>query len=1057
MTKLQFRVFKLPHYITFLLFFLLSAFAVSAQKNITGKILKGTDKQPVSGASITVKGSSEGTQSAADGSFSLTVPNGKNVLVISAVGFETVEVSIAGKSAIAIELKEFAAALNEVVVIGYGTQKRKDLTGSISSVSAAQIEKVPVTTIDQALQGRVAGAQVTNNDGSPGGNISVVIRGIGSLASYGNGPLYVVDGYPLDGGINNVNPSDIATIDVLKDASATAIYGIRAANGVIIVTTKKGRKDGLQIAVDAYESFQSSPKKYKILDAAQFATLANQVAAADPQQNFKVFDPWKTPASLTNVDWQNALYRSGLTQNYSVALRGGNDKVQTAASFGYYGQKGIVEGSYFKRLSVGFNIDYAPAKWLKSSTSVKYSYQNSNNPFGTGSLVQLSELPPTLDGGNKLTSQISDGNGNYGFYNPIYTYVAKYSNPLYSIKTNEYRNLNNYLLATSSLEATLLKGLKVKTNAGVNFSGYNGAYFQPEDGRLVAQYGSQAGATQNAFYSQHLNQTFEWVWENTISYDKTYLKHTIHVVGGVSAQKNTYTQMGGSGIPPNSVIRDLSRVTNLQLDANGETIQTLASSFARLTYQYADKYIVTGTLRRDGSSKFDTGHQYGVFPSASAAWKIKQESFLQNVNWLSDLKIRGSYGVVGNQSPIAPFQYQALFQSGLSQTSSNNLGYPFNKLFQAGIAQTQPANPNLKWETDYQTDIGVDASFLHGDLTITVDWFKRRSKDFLLRLEAPPQSGYTFLTRNVGEMENKGLEFAANYNHRISKDLNYGVNLTMATIKNKLTKLTSGANTIGNFGGLTVAGIGWGDFTQTMVGGSVGDFFGYKSLGIFQTQAQVDALNAKSPSGHYQYTANGPGDRYYADINGDGAVTADDRVSLGSPLPKLFGGLNLDVTYKKWDFNAYFYGVFGNKIFAYVESAMQSFQNRSFVGVQNVSQDYFNNRWTPTNPSNTYAKANYNDDVIGNNVPSSAWVKDGSFVKLKNLTAGYTFAPSWIKKIAATKLRAYLSTQNLFTITKYKGLDPEIGLQGGNPTQNGIDNGVYPSSRFVTLGVNVIF
>lgn len=291
MTKLQFRVFKWPHYITFLLFFLLSASAVTAQKNITGKILKGTDKQPVSGASITVKGSSEGTQSAADGSFSITVPNGKNVLVISAVGFETVEVSITGKSSIAVELKEFAASLNEVVVIGYGTQKRKDLTGAISSVSAAQIEKVPVTTIDQALQGRVAGAQVTNNDGSPGGNISVVIRGIGSLASYGNGPLYVVDGYPLDGGINNVNPSDIATIDVLKDASATAIYGIRAANGVIIVTTKKGRKDGLQISVDAYEAFQSTPKKYKVLDAAQFATLANQVAAADPQQNFKVFDP----------------------------------------------------------------------------------------------------------------------------------------------------------------------------------------------------------------------------------------------------------------------------------------------------------------------------------------------------------------------------------------------------------------------------------------------------------------------------------------------------------------------------------------------------------------------------------------------------------------------------------------------------------------------------------------------------------------------------------------------------------------------------------------------
>lgn len=1040
--------------VSFLLLIFSSGFS---QKIISGKVTDA-DLKPLSGATVYVKGSKVATSAATDGSFTISLPATSKILVVSSVGFVAQEVTVGNSVTLSIVLQKEAANLNEVVVIGYGTQKRKDLTGAISSVSAATIEKVPVVSVDQALQGRAAGVQVTNNDGAPGGNISVLIRGVGSLASGGNNPLYVVDGYPLDGGINNINPSDIATIDVLKDASATAIYGIRAANGVVIVTTKKGRKDGgVQIAVDAYNAFQSQPKKYKVLNAQQFAALANEVEAADPQQNFKAFTPWKTPASLTSVDWQNALYRSGLTQNYSLALRGGNDKVQTAASFGYYAQKGIVLGSYFKRFTLGLNLDYSATKWLKSSTSIKYSNQNANNPFGTGSLVQLSELPPTLDGGSNKTNQISDGSGNFGFYNPIYTYVAKYGNPLYGIKTNEYRNLTNYVLASSSLEATLLKGLKVKTNAGVNISNYNGAYYQPEDNRLVAQYGSQAGSSQNAFANQSVNQSFEWVWENTISYDKTFRQHTVNILGGVSAQKNSFNHFGGSGIPPNSVIRDLSRFSNLILDANGQTIQTLASTFARLTYQYADKYIVTGTLRRDGSSKFDTGHQYGVFPSASIAWKLKNESFMQNVSWIHDIKLRGSYGVVGNQSPIGAFQYQALYQTGTAQTTSGNLGYPFGKLFQGGIAQSQPANPNLKWETDYQTDIGLDAAFLNGALTITVDYFNRKSKDFLLRLAAPAQSGYTFLTRNVGEMVNKGLEFAANYNHRVKKDFNYGVGLTLTTINNKLTKLTSGANTIGNFGGLSVAGIGWSDFTQTNVGGSVGEFFGYKSLGIFQSKAQVDALNAKSPSGHYQYTANGAGDRYYADINGDGQVTADDRVSLGSPLPKFFTGLNVDVNYKAWDINAYFYGVFGNKILSYVESAMQSFQNRSFVGVQNVSVEYYNNRWTPTNPSNTYAKANYNDDVLGNNVPSSAWVQNGSFVKLKNLTVGYTFGSSLAKRITASKLRAYVSTQNLFTITKYKGLDPEIGIQGGNATQNGIDNGTYPSSRFVTVGINVIF
>lgn len=1022
-----------------------------------GRVISAVSGQGLPDVSVQVKNTNFGTTTDKNGSFSLNIPNGNAILILSYVGFLTKEISVNNQSFLEITLNPDVKIQDEVVVVGYGTQKRKDLTGSISSVNAATIEKIPVVSLDQALQGRAAGVQVTNNDGAPGGNISVLIRGVGSLASGGNNPLYVVDGYPLEGGINNINPSDIATIDVLKDASATAIYGIRAANGVVIVTTKKGRKDGgVQISVDAYSAFQGEPQKYKVLNAQQFATLANDVAANDPQQNFKVFDAWKTPSSLTNVDWQNALYRSGLTQNYSVALRGGNDKVQTSASFGYFGQKGIVVGSYFKRFTLGLNLDYAATKWLKSSTSIKYSNQNANNPFGTGSLVQLTQLPPTLDGGNKLTNQITDGNG-FGFYNPIYTYVAKHSNPLYGINNNEYRNLTNYVLASSSLEATIIKGLKVRTNGGVNISNYNGAYYQPEDNRLVAQYGSQAGASQNASASQSLDQSFDWVWENTISYDKIYRQHNVNVLGGVSAQKNTFNHFGGSGIPPNSVIRDLSRFSNLKLDANGQTIQTLASTFARLTYQYADRYIVTGTLRRDGSSKFDTGAQYGVFPSASVAWKLKNESFMQNVSWLHDIKLRGSYGVVGNQSPIGAFQYQALYQTGTAAITSGNLGYPFNKLFQNGIAQSQPANPNLKWETDYQTDIGIDASFLHGDLTVTIDWFKRRSKDFLLKLDAPAQSGYEKLTRNVGEMENRGLEFAANYNHSIRKDLFYSVGLTLTTINNKLTKLTSGANSIGNFGGLSLSGIGWSDFTQTNVGGSVGDFFGYKSLGIFQSETQIDALNAKSPSGHYQYTANGAGDRYYADINGDGQVTADDRVSLGSPLPKFFSGLNLDVNYKAWDANAFFYGVFGNKILSYVESTLQSFQNRTFVGVQNVSEEYYNNRWTTTNSSNTYSKANYNDDVLGNNVPSSAWVQDGSFVKLKNLTIGYSFAPGWIKKITATKLRAYISTQNLFTITKYKGLDPEIGLQGGNATQNGIDNGTYPSSRFATVGINVVF
>ncbi len=1036
--------------------------ALTAQTiTVQGKVSSGDTA--LASVTVHVKGSRTATQTDKDGKFSIVAaPNA--VLVFSSIGYADAEININNRTAVSVQLESAAKQLDQVVVVGYGTQKRKDLSGSISSVSAATIAKVPVVTVEQALQGRAAGVQVTNNDGAPGGNITVLIRGIGSLASSGNGPLYVIDGYPVSTGINNINPSDIASIDVLKDASATAIYGIRAANGVVIVTTKKGRRDGVQVSLDAYEAFQGKPKEYKILNAQQWAGLANEVAAADSQHNFKELPQWSNPSSLTSVDWQNALYRGGLTQNYSLGIRGGSDKVQVATSVGYYDQKGIVLGSFFKRITMGLNLDYQPTKWLKSSTSAKYTYQNSNNPFGTGSLVQLAQLPPTLDGGNKLTSQIKDASGNYGFYNPTSTYVAKYGNPVYTIENNQYRNINNYFLANSSLEVSIIDGLKIKTNAGINTSNYSGSFYQPEDDRLDQQY-SLGGPTQNGFYSQHLNQTFEWLWENTLSYDKTFGQHTINFVGGLSAQKNTSTAMGGQGIPPNASIRDLAQVTNLQLDAlgNGQQVYSLASEFARLTYKFADKYIVTGTIRRDGSSKFDTGHQYGVFPSGAIAWKIKEESFLQHTDWLSDLKLRGSYGLVGNQGSIGLFQYQALFSTGgAANVNPNNYGYPFDKIYQRGITQTQPANPNLKWETDYQTDIGMDASFLHDHLNLTVDWFNRRSKDFLLTLAAPAQTGYNFITRNVGSMTNKGIEIALNYTNRPSKDFNYGIGLTITSVRNKLTSITSGTNFVTNFGGLTLAGLGWSTFTETNIGQPVGEFYGYKSLGIFQTKGQLDILNAaaatKNPGNpFYQKAATAAGDRYFADINGDGQVTADDQISLGSPQPKFFGGINFDGGYKAFDFNLYFYGVYGNKILNYVQSSLQSFQNRSFVGVENVSQDYYANHWTPSHPSNTYSRATYNDDAVESNVPSSAWIENGSFLKLKNVTIGYTLPVDLLKRLTITKVRVYFSTQNLFTITKYTGLDPEIGLQNGNATQNGVDSGTYPSSRFYTMGINLTF
>lgn len=1047
-----------------LLCVLLLAVSISsiAQKRVEGKVT-GPDSKPVFGATVAVKGTNVVTTTSAEGLYSITLPANSSVLVISYVGNQTVELDVRDKTTADVAMVVQPANLDEVVVIGYGTAKRKDLTGSISSVSAATIEKVPVISATQALQGRASGVQIINNDGAPGGNISVLIRGIGSLAGGGNDPLYVIDGYPTTGGINNINPNDIASIDVLKDASATSIYGIRAANGVILISTKKGLKNRVQVSVDMYEAFQTRPKKYDLLNAQQFATLSNEIQTTQPTApTYTQFSVWANPNALTTVDWQDALYRNGLTQNYSIGIRGGSDKVQSAASFGYYNQKGIVLGSYFKRFTVGLNLDYQATKWLKSSTSVKYGYQDANIPLGTGGLFQLLVNPPTLDSGNRATNQIKDANGNYGFYNPINPNVFKFANPVYDIESRESKNITNYILANSFLEITLLEGLRIKTSAGVNVNNYSGSYFQPADSRANTQY--PGAITSKAVYGQNLNNSFEWLWENTIAYDKTFGSHTIGFVAGVSAQKNTSNLMGGSGEPPNAVIRDLGQVANLQLNrfGNGRFISSLASQFARVNYQFEDKYILTGTIRRDGSSKFDSKNRFGVFPSAAIAWKAKNESFLQNVSWLYDLKIRGGYGEVGNERPIGLFQYQALYAGNFPASQNgggqSNLGYPFNNVYQNGIAQTQPANPNLEWETDYMKNVGIDAAFLNGALTITADWFDRKSKDFLLTIPASPQTGYLLITRNVGEMNNRGVEFAVNYRGNKGKDFQYGIGLTLSAIKNRLTDISSGVKnlTSANFGfGLT--GQGWGEFSQYLPGEEAGVFYGYQSLGIFQTQAQIDALNAKAPGGIYYRAATRPGDRYFADIDGDGVVNANDRTSLGSPQPKFFGGLNFDGTYKAWDFNLFFYGSYGNKILNYTESNLQSFQKRGSEGVQNVSIDYFNNRWTSSNPSNTYSRALHNDDNTLNNVPSSHWVENGSYLRLKNLTIGYTLPASISNRLMLSRARIYISSQNLFTITKYSGLDPEIGIQNGNPIFNGVDNGVYPLSRFFTFGLNVTF
>ena len=1066
--------------------FLLTIFAplaVLAQtRKITGKVSASDNGTMLAGATVKVKGTNITTTTDADGTFVIeAAPDA--VLTITSIGFAAQDVPVNKNTTLVIKMVNDPQSMQQVVIVGYGQVKRRDLTGAVATVSADQIAKVPVTTLDQALQGRAPGVQVTNNDGAPGGGVQVQIRGVGSLGS--NDPLYVVDGYPITGGLNTLNPSDIASMEILKDASATAIYGNRAANGVVIITTKRGRKNGTQVSIDVVSSIQGRPKTYKVLNAQQWGALAYQHASID---GYTALANWADADTLHEADWQKAVYQTGLRQTYNLSIRGGSDKVQTAFSAGYFDQKGVVMGSDFKRINASVNVDYTPISWLKSQTSMKYTRGNTILAFPTGGqgasagVGYLTKLPPTLDGGNLLTSLIKDGNGNYGFFNPNNQAVRNWGDgPVWGIQTQDQKNLTNYFLGTSSLEATIIPGLRVKTNFGININDYSGYYFTPSDTRQQAQYGTATQSTLN-FFSQSSNSTFEWLWENTIAYTHTFGDHSIDVVGGYSAQDNLFSQIGASGNNlVSNTLRDLQDLPALTNYYGNQTITTLVSQFGRINYSFKSKYLLTATLRRDGSSRFAPGNQYGIFPSGSVAWKIKDESFLQNVNWLSDLKLRGSYGETGNQINAGNFAFLAQYTSGPGQSSQNNNGYPFNKVYQPGLILTQQPNPNLKWEKAKMTDIGLDAAFMNGSLTFTADYYRKVSSNFLLNIPIPAQTGFTSQFQNVGSILNAGIELGINWAHNAG-DFHYNVGLNLTTVDNKLMSLTNLQNylyNLVNLGFSTTGTNNWGQYSKTVVGGPIGEFYGYKSAGIFQTQKEIDDLNAAAAAKYgagtmYESTSGPaksavPGDRKFVDINHDGRITPDsDQVALGSPIPKIYGGVTFDASWKNWDLSIFFYGTYGNKIYNYQERTLESFgSSTGSVGLENIGLKYYQNAWTSSNGSNRYAHIDANE-FNANTRPSDAYIENGSYLRMRNLTIGYTL-PIKTTGAFAPKIRVYFTGQNLLTITKYSGLDPEIGLPQGTDVNNttnttyrnvtgaGVDVGTYPSSRYYVLGFNVTF
>ena len=1039
-------------------FFLLICGSVmfAQTRTVKGKVVDKAN-EPLIGVAVNIKNTSQGSITDFEGNYSIQVNTENAVLVFSYIGYDKQEIKVGARNVIDVVMHEASIALDQVVVVGYGTSKRGDVTGSISSIDAAEIKKVPVVNVGQALQGRMSGVQVTNNDGTPGAGVQVLIRGVGSFGD--NSPLYVVDGYP-GASISNLNPSDIQSIDVLKDASAAAIYGNRAANGVVIITTKRGNADKMQLSVDATVSVQFKPSTFDVLNAQDFASLATEISK---KENAPVLDAWANPSGLRTIDWQDLMYRAGLKQNYNLSLRGGSEKVQTSISLGLTNQEGVVRFSDYKRYNIALTQDYKPLKWLKSSTSLRYAYTDNKTVFGSGQggVGRLAKLIPTMTG-NPLTDEVENANGVFGFYDKNANAVRDNENVYARSKSNDQKNISHNLIANTSLEINPFKGLVFKTNFGISYGASSGYDFNPYDDRVPT--------TRLATYRQYASNSFEYLWENTLNYSNTFGKHSIDVLGGVSIQENTARNMSvyGEGLSSDG-LRNLGSLQTMRDISGNQQTWSLASQFARLTYKFAERYILTGTVRRDGSSRFMRGNRWGVFPSVSAAWRIKEESFLKDVDFISNLKLRASYGEAGNQN-IGLFQYQSSYTTG---KRSSNYGYVFgqDKTYIDGMVQAFLPNPNLKWETSKQTDIGIDLGFFNNKLMLTADYYIKKSSDFLLEIQMPAQTGFTKATRNVGGVKNNGFEFSVDYRDN-SHDFKYGVNVNLTTVKNKIERLSPGKDAVANLQSLgfpTTGNTSWAVFSMSKVGGSIGEFYGFQTDGIIQNQAEIDALNANArrlnQDDNVWYIASGtaPGDRKFIDQNGDGVITDADRVSLGSPLPKFYGGINLSGEYKGFDFNLFFNYSVGNKILNFVKRNLISMGGEGSIGLQNVGKEFYDNRWTETNPTNKYPRAVWSD-VSGNSRVSDAFVEDGSYLRLKNIEVGYTLPANILKKASISKLRIFASVQNLFTITGYSGMDPEIGQSmssstgvAGGVTASGVDVGIYPYSRFFTMGFNLEF
>lgn len=1012
---------------------LLTSFQASAQdqRNVKITVLDSVTRTSLPGVNIAIKGTTRGGATDVDGKFTTSVSSNET-FVISFIGFEKQEILAGNKSQIEVLMRPSLTVLDELVVIGYGTQKRSELTGSVTSVKADEIQKVATGSFTSALQGKIPGVSINQTSGAPGGSSSVRIRGVGSTG--GNQPLYVVDGFPLGGGgmdiggssdrvdgLSIVNPNDIESIEVLKDAAAASIYGARAANGVILITTKRGKDGATRINLDAYTGFQQLWKQPKFLSATEFTTLANELYT---NSGMTPNPEWSNPSSFgQGTNWINQVFRNAPVQNYDLRISGGSKKITSALSLGYRDQQGTLIETWHKRFTARITGDLKVNDKLRFGSSLAFAFsrakgqQNQDMRIGIFNLAQ--QFYPTL-GPNDVV------NGSSAYY------TTQGDNPLLRANSidNQLRNLR--MFGNIFAEYEIIPGLKWKTNVGIDTDNNRSTTWEPK---------AERGHYRNlqAILGENYSQGLNWLLENTLSYSTSIGNHRISAVAGQTAQKNNVNWIGVTARDfQNEQLQVINGSKETERRASGTgSYYTLASYLARVNYSYQDKYMLSASVRRDGSSNFGPNHKWGNFPSVSAGWNIAEEAFMKNVTPVNSLKLRASWGQLGNDA-IGAFGYLSSIRLG---TVNDNYVFGDGQALEIGASMSRPGNPNLKWETSEQTNIGLDATFLNDRLYLTADYYIKTTKDMLVSLPVSFEAGFqTAPSVNGGKVKNSGIELLLGYRGEAG-GFSYDISGNMATLKNEVLSLGVGQPIAGPTLGFTSISS---SFTE--VGQSIGYFRGYQTDGIYQTNEEVNkTLQPNAVAGDFRYR----------DINGDNRLTDADRVKLGSPWPTLTYGMSFDFKYKGFDLNVMLQGVAGNQIFHSNKFATYPLKYFGGSGVVNGSKEVLN-RWTPGSGNNEIPRLAY-VDANGNYANSSSfYVEDGDYMRIRNVSLGYRIPQSLISK---TKMfqsaRFYVSAQNLFTFTKYSGFDPEIGST--NPLQSGVDNGVYPQPRTFMAGINFGF